>query len=130
MTEDRLWQAYSTLEKGRVRGAGTKHILTDLVSLVRFALEQDNELVPFADRVNANFKAWLAQQANNGRHFESDQLKWLTMIRDHIAGNHLIEAQDFEYPPFIQNGGLGRFYEMFGDQYIEILETLNSSLVA
>jgi len=62
--------------------------------------------------------------------FSADQQKWLKMIRDHIAGNHSIESQDFEYPPFIQNGGLGRFYEMFGDQYAEIIEALNSSLVA
>ena len=130
LSEDRLWQAYAALEKDRVRGAGAKHILTDLVSLVRFALAQDNELVPFADRVSTNFNAWLAQQANSGRNFTPDQLKWLAMIRDHIAGNHSIASQDFEYSPFIQNGGLGRFYEMFGDEYSEILEALNSSLVA
>ena len=130
LTEDRLWQAYAALEKDRVRGANVKHILTDLVSLVRFALDQDNELTPFAERVDANFKAWLAQQANTGRRFTPDQQKWLTMIRDHIAGNHGIETRDFEYPPFIQNGGLGRFYEMFGVQYDEILEALNNSLVA
>ena len=86
--------------------------------------------MPFAERVDANFKAWLAQQANAGREFTPDQLKWLKMIRDHIAGNHNIESQDFEYPPFIQNGGLGGFFEMFGDQDTEILEALNSSLVA
>lgn len=118
------------MEKDKVRGAGAKHILTDLVSLVRFALAQDNELAPFAERVNANFKAWLAQQANTGRHFTSDQLSWLSMIKDHIAGNHSIDTDDFEYSPFIQNGGLGRFYEMFGDQTAEILEALNTSLVA
>ena len=130
LSEDRLWQAYAAIEKDKVRGVGTKHILTDLVSLVRFALHQDNELVPFAERVDANFKAWLAQQANAGREFTPDELKWLKMIRDHIAGNHSMGNQDFEYSPFIQNGGLGGFYEMFGDQYAEILEALNSSLVA
>ncbi len=130
LSEDRLWQAYAAIDKDKVRGAGAKHILTDLVSLVRFALDQDNELVPFAERVNTNFKAWLAQQANAGRQFTPDQLKWLEMIRDHIAGNHSMGTQDFEYPPFIQNGGLGRFYDTFGDQYAEILDALNNHLVA
>ena len=130
LSEDRLWQAYAAIGKDKVRGAGAKHILTDLVSLVRFALDQDNELVPFAERVNTNFKAWLAQQANAGRQFTPDQLRWLEMIRDHIAGNHSMGTQDFEYPPFIQNGGLGRFYDTFGDQYAEILDALNNHLVA
>ena len=49
---------------------------------------------------------------------------------DHTAGNHSIVTQDFEYPPFIQNGGLGRFYGIFGDRSYEVPETLNDSLVA
>ena len=40
-----LWEAYEALEASRVRGGG-RRIATDLVSLVRFALEQENELVP------------------------------------------------------------------------------------
>ncbi|MEQ1536657.1 MAG: DEAD/DEAH box helicase family protein, partial [Burkholderiaceae bacterium] len=61
-TEGQLWQAYAALDKSKVKGDNRKRILTDLVSLVRFAMHQDNELVPFPERVNANFKAWLAQQ--------------------------------------------------------------------
>ncbi len=60
--ESQLWNAYAALEKSKVKGASGKRILTDLVSLVRFAIHQDNELIPFPERVNANFKAWLASQ--------------------------------------------------------------------
>ena len=35
--ESQLWQAYAALEKSKVKGASGKRILTDLVSLVRFA---------------------------------------------------------------------------------------------
>ena len=97
---------------------------------MRYALDQDNELAPFPHRVNANFSAWLAQQANSGRKFSPEQMTWLSMIRDHIAGNHSIESDDFAYPPFIQNGGLGRFYDSFGDGYLTALEELNTHLVA
>ena len=55
--ESQLWQAYAALEASKVKGASGRRILTDLVSLVRFAIHQDNELVPFPERVNANFKA-------------------------------------------------------------------------
>ena len=60
--ESQLWNAYAALEKSKVKGASGKRILTDLVSLVRFAIHQDNKLIPFPERVNANFKAWLNNQ--------------------------------------------------------------------
>ena len=47
--ESQLWNAYAALEKSKVKGASGKRILTDLVSLVRFAIHQDNELIPFPE---------------------------------------------------------------------------------
>ena len=136
-TESQLWQAYASLEKTRVKGAGGRRILTDLVSLVRFAIHQDNELVPFPERVNTNFNVWLAQQNNNpppspgeGIRFTAEQLKWLEMIRDHIAANLGIEPDDFEFAPFSQQGGLGKVHQLFGDDLVPIITDLNSALVA
>ncbi|MBI5057804.1 MAG: hypothetical protein HZB61_14425 [Nitrospirae bacterium] len=43
---DRHWSAYAALEKSKVRGASAQKMLTDLVSLIRFALHQENELEP------------------------------------------------------------------------------------
>ena len=126
-TENNLWMAYAALEKSKVCGASGPHILTDLVSLVRFALEQENELVPFPEKVDANFKAWLAQQE---KEFTGEKLHWLEMIRDHIAGNLSIETDDFEYAPFSQEGGLGKVYELFGDGLNDILNELNEALAA
>ncbi|HKT31010.1 MAG TPA: type I restriction-modification enzyme R subunit C-terminal domain-containing protein [Gammaproteobacteria bacterium] len=142
--ETQLWQAYAALEKSRVRGASGKRILTDLVSLVRFAMHQENELVPFPERVNTNFKTWLAQQAKlpspSGRGaegegaklpgFTAEQLHWLEMIRDHIAANLGIEPSDFEYAPFSQHGGLGKVHQLFGDKLNSIIEELNETLAA
>ena len=126
-TEDNLWAAYAALEKSKVRGASGPHILTDLVSLVRFALDQDNELVPFPEKVDANFNAWLAQQE---KRFTEEQIHWLEMIRDHIAGNLSIETDDFEYAPFSQVGGIGRVYQLFGEKLNIMLDELNERLVA
>ena len=39
-TPERLWQAYQQLDQNRVRGASGDRLLTDIVSLVRFALHQ------------------------------------------------------------------------------------------
>lgn len=126
-TEDNLWAAYAALEKSKVRGAGGARIMTDLVSLVRFALEQENELVPFPEKVEANFKSWLAQQEKK---FTDEQVHWLTMIKDHIAGNLSIDTEDFEYAPFSQEGGLGKVYQVFGDELNDILNELNKALAA
>jgi type I restriction enzyme R subunit len=100
-TESQLWQAYAALDKSKVKGESRRRILTDLVSLVRFAMHQDNELLPFPERVNANFKAWLAQA---GHPFTPEQLHWLEMIRDHIAANLGIEPDDFELLPLRAGG--------------------------
>jgi type I restriction enzyme R subunit len=139
--ESQLWQAYAALEKSKVKGASGKRILTDLVSLVRFAIHQDNELIPFPERVHANFNAWLAEQ-NQGRHsreggnpetsgrFTSEQLHWLEMIRDHVAANLVVEPDDFEYAPFAQEGGLGKVHRLFPEGLQTIIEALNMALVA
>ena len=129
-TEGQLWQAYAALDKTKVKGENRKRILTDLVSLVRFAMHQSNELVPFPERVNANFKAWLAQQTQAGTTFTTEQLHWLDMIREHIAGNLTIVPDDFEYSPFAQEGGMGRVYQLFGAELPNVLAAMNRELAA
>jgi type I restriction enzyme R subunit len=94
---------------------------------VRFALDQENELVPFPEKVDTNFNAWLAQQ---GKKFTEEQVRWLEMIRDHIAGNLSIETDDFEYAPFSQEGGIGRVYQLFGEELNIMFNELNKRLVA
>jgi type I restriction enzyme R subunit len=124
-----LWQAYAALDKSKVKGENRRRILTDLVSLVRFAMHQDNELLPFPERVNANFKAWLAFHRPAIR-FTPEQLHWLEMIRDHIAANLGIEPDDFEYSPFAQEGGIGKVYQLFGPELPRVLEAMNRELAA
>ena len=128
--ESQLWQAYAALEKSKVKGASSKRILTDLVSLVRFAIHQDNELVPFPERVNANFKAWLGEQESRGKKFTNEQCHWLGMIRDHVGANLGIDSDDFEYAPFAQEGGLGKVHQLFGSELNKIIDELNGSLAA
>jgi type I restriction enzyme, R subunit len=128
--ESQLWQAYAALEKSKVKGASAKRILTDLVSLVRFAMHQDNELVPFPEKVQINFKSWIAQQQAGGKTFTDEQMHWLEMIRDHVAANLIIDTDDFDYAPFAQEGGLGKVHQVFGDKLNKIIEELNGILAA
>ena len=123
-----MWAAYAKLDKAKVRGVGKERLLTDLVALVRYALQQTDILYPFADQVNENFNHWLEEQA--GKEFNDEQMRWLENIRDHIAANLRIVRDDFGLAPFEQDGGLGRVYELFGDELDGVLNDLNERLVA
>jgi type I restriction enzyme R subunit len=129
-TPEVLWRAYEALDRAKVRGASSKRLLTDIVTLVRFALGQENELVPFIDRVSERFQNWLAQQANQGRQFTDEQLDWLRLIRDHIASSMQIDMDDFDEVPFNQQGGRGKVYQLFGNELGPLLDELNKVLAA
>lgn len=129
-TESQLWQAYAALDASKVKGASRRRILTDLVSLVRYAMHQDNELLPYPERVAANFKAWMAQQQAAGKAFTEEQRWWLEKMAEHIASNLGLEADDFGYAPFDQRGGLGRVHQLFGAELPQVIGELNRELVA
>lgn len=57
-------------------------------------------------------------------------MEWLRLIKDHIAASLSVEAKDLDLSPFDSKGGLGRFYEVFGDSYKEVLREMNAELVA
>jgi type I restriction enzyme R subunit len=129
-TPDRLWRAYETLRKDKVRGASGKRLLTDIVSLVRFAVHKDDELVPFGDHVRERFAQWMALQREHGRSFTQEQKHWLEMMRDHIATSVEMTVEDFDLAPFAEEGGLGRAGQVFGSDLQSVLAELNGALAA
>lgn len=128
-TPEALWRAYEALEKSKVKGSGGK-VVTDLVSLVRFALAQETILRPFGETVDDRFAVWLTTQEAIGRKFNSEERQWLEMIRDHVATSLTIEPDDFDVSPFAQAGGLGKAYQVFGERLTPLLKELNEVLVA
>jgi len=129
-TPEQLWRAYELLDKDKVRGASGKRLLTDIVSLVRFALHRDDELIPHAERVKERFENWMSQQANSSRTFSPEQAAWLQMIRDHVVASWEIEIDDFDSVPFVQEGGLGKATQLFGKDLHKIMKELNEMLAA
>ncbi len=127
-----LWNAYRALHESRVRGAGGERLLTDLVSLVRFAISNhEGELAPYRDQVMARFDAWVQQQANAGRTFSDEQRQWLEAMRDHFAGNLELSLDDLAQVPFSQMGGVGRAFKVFGgDEIGRVIDELNEVLAA
>jgi type I restriction enzyme, R subunit len=129
-TPERLWEAYAALEEDKVRDASAERTLTDIVSLIRFALGQDGELVPYPDKVKQRFDNWMAQQRNRGREFTPEQMRWLEMIRDHVANSAEITTDDFELTPFAEQGGMAKAVQMFGKDLGPLLDELNEALAA
>ncbi len=128
-TPGRLWEAYEILDATKVRGsAGT--VLTNIVSLVRFTLGEDDELAPFPEQVQERFEAWLLHQQNTGRTFTQEQLDWLRLIRNHLAASLSIEPRELLDPPFGQRGGLGRARELFGQDLDGLLVELTGVVAA
>ncbi len=126
-TPARLWDAYRLLDQSRVRGS-SQRVLADIVSLVRYAIGNDDELAPFAEQVEQRFSGWLATQEIAGNTFTDEQRQWLEYIKDHIAGSVSIEPSDLQYAPFAQRGGIGRAHALFGDGLTAQLEELNLAL--
>ena len=130
LTTNLVWQAYEQIERAKVSGAGPQRLLTDIVSLVRFAVGDGDRLEPFSATVNQRFDEWLAGQRAAGQVFTAEQLAWLEMIRNHIAASVSIAVDDFELSPFHEKGGALRADGVLDGRLNEILEELNGALVA
>ena len=129
ITVERLWDCYAIKKPERVK-RGTMSQLSDLISIIRFEMGYTENLAPFADRVNYNFMQWTLRRNAGAVHFTDEQMEWLRLVKDHIAVSLSIETSDLDLNPFDRKGGLGRFYEVFGDQYEAILMEMNVELVA
>lgn len=130
VTGERLWDCYAIRRPEEAKPRSGKFQLADLISLVRFEMGESRKLIPFVQRVDANYKAWIFRRNAGAVHFTEEQTEWLRLIKDHIAVSLSIEPDDLELSPFDHKGGLGRFYEVFGEQYEEILMEMNIELVA
>jgi len=129
ITMERLWDCYAIKKPEKVK-RGTMAQLADLISMIRFEMGYTDQLAPFADRVNYNFMQWTLRRNAGAVHFSEEQMEWLRLVKDHIAVSLSIETSDLELNPFDRKGGLGRFYEVFGDDYEAILMEMNIELVA
>ncbi len=130
LTPEVIWKAYEQLEKSKVKGAGPQKLLTNIISLVRFATEHEDTLEPFPEVVDRRFEQWVEEQEASGTEFTAEQLEWLEMIKNHIASSVRISKEDFENTPFYQKGGLVKFYNLFGEKTEIILNELNNRLTS
>jgi len=131
LTTERLWSAYARVQAGQVKGADSKRQLTDLVSLVRFALGLEAELKPFSEQVDKRFQEWIFRHnAQRATAFTPEQTEWLRLVKDHIASSCSICRDDFDYAELAGKGGLQKVWMVFGSQLDGLMNEMNEELVA
>jgi type I restriction enzyme R subunit len=124
-----IWHAF---EKGGTRSPSAllrnksqTRRFTDLVSLVRTAIEPTTPLEPFEEHVRQRFAAWLEEKRTAGITFTADQLAWLEKMRDYISASGSVDREHLE-----ADNVLGPIYKSFGEQLWPLMEELNLTLAA
>ncbi|CCI51924.1 hypothetical protein BN13_1310006 [Nostocoides jenkinsii Ben 74] len=100
------------------------------MSLLRYTVGLDNELVPYASRVQERYAAWLAQQEQSGTEFSPLERWWLDRMVDVIASSAGITADDLDRAPFTEKGGVDGALRDLGDRAETYLNQLNTELTA
>lgn len=124
-------QVWKSFEQLKEVNNSPKNELIALVSLIRKVSGIDTTLMPYDKTVDKNFQTWVfKKQAGTTIKFTEEQMQWLRMIKDYVAGSFHVAKEDFELDPFNKNGGLGKMWQLFGDRTDEIIEELNEVLAA
>src|SRR5436309_7306292 len=143
-----LWNAFSQTDHSSpvTRHSATRRF-TDLVSLVRTAIEPATPLEPFEEHVKQRFDEWLREKdvsvsqpsttASAARTnsqpaarpgalaFSPDQLAWLEKMRDYISASGSVDREHLE-----AENVLGPIYKAFGERLWPLMEELNLTLAA
>jgi type I restriction enzyme R subunit len=135
----KLWDAFVELEvkadEGKLvhrlpRSNSPKKELMALVAVVRKALQIDEYLVAFETVVDRNFQKWVFKKQAGATKFTEEQMHWLRLMKEYITNSFHIEREDFDYNPFNALGGLGKMWQLFGEQTDDIINELNDALAA
>ncbi len=121
-TKEALWQAYAVVQSHTTKGKVQR--VTDLISLVRFAMNTAPVLEPFEAHVHNRYATWLASKAAAGASFSADERAWLDKLRDRIIASGSVSREALK-----ASNDLGPAWRVFGDRLDEVMEEMNEVLV-
>ena len=122
-----VWRAYEALEQCN---GSPRNELTAIVSLIRKISGIDSTLTAYDKIVDKNFQDWVFKKQAGTIKFNEEQMQWLRMIKDYVVSSFHIERDDFDLNPFNAQGGLGKMWQLFGENTDEIINELNEALAA
>src|ERR1035437_8360435 len=120
-----VWRAYEALEQC---SGSPRNELTAIVSLIRKISGLDVTLTSFDKTVDKNFQNWVFKKQAGSVKFNAEQMQWLRMIKEYVVNSFHIDKDDFDLNPFNALGGLGKMWQLFGDQTDTIINELNEAL--
>ena len=115
---------------GTERSRSSLNELTALVALIRHICGIDSNLTSYDKTVDRNFQNWVFKKQAGATKFNEEQMNWLRMIKDYVTNSFHIEKDDFDLNPFNAQGGLGKMWQLFGEETEEIINELNEVLAA
>ncbi len=98
--------------------------VTDLISLVRYAMHTAPVLEPFEAFVHARYATWLAAKSAAGVVFTDDEKSWLAKMRDRIIASGSIDRNSLN-----ASNDLGPAWRVFGERLDAVMDELNEVLV-
>jgi type I restriction enzyme, R subunit len=57
-------------------------------------------------------------------------MEWLRLIKEHVMSSFCLEQGDLDFAPFDAKGGVGKMYQLFGDEMDGIIQDINEGLAA
>jgi type I restriction enzyme R subunit len=102
--------------------------LADIISLIRWAYEDTQEVYTAQERVNRAIQAVIQDMAVD---LTPEQEAWLDYIREHLVQNLSLDLEDFDYAPvFERYGGRGKANKVFAGRLSQLVQSLNSAIAA
>ncbi|QHU98938.1 type I restriction-modification enzyme R subunit C-terminal domain-containing protein [Synechocystis sp. CACIAM 05] len=100
--------------------------LADIISLIRWAYEDTQEVYTAQERVDRAIGT-----VTRDMDLTAEQEAWLGYIREHLVQNLSIDMDDFDYAPvFERHGGRGRANKVFAGKLTKLVQGLNSAIAA
>ena len=99
--------------------------LADVISIVKHAATAQSPVLNADERVNRAMDALAAKHK-----FTTEQLQWLSLVREQLIKNLTIDEDDFDNTPLLQGrGGVARAKQVFGELNLLVAQ-LNEAIAA
>jgi type I restriction enzyme, R subunit len=85
--------------------------LADVISMVKHAAEDQQPILTAEERVKRAMSKLV-----EGQPFTAEQMRWLSLIQEHLIKNLSIDEEDFDLTPLLEmRGGKAKARKVFGD---------------
>ncbi len=99
--------------------------LADVISIVKHASVEQSPLLTAEERVNRATDKFLTAHK-----LTSEQMQWLSLVREHLVKNLSMEEEDFDLTPLLaMRGGKAKARKVFGELDLLVVE-LNEGVAA